>query len=165
MPTDPNDVLPGLPVPQEPKPLSDRPLRDELAETINKFIDYAHCDTAAADAIMQLLQERGHYLPGAPPAARILADAKSFAERLTLSNLALRIMAMLQGLTVETPETVPAKQWLLDYLDGKNHGPAGAPMLWPTRLPGLAYVLGQWGFEPTPTTPSWVARSLPHPAM
>lgn len=167
------EILPGLPVPEEPKPQPDRPLIDEINEVI--MLHYpsplAEGDQRVAavkeqaGAVMALLMERGHFLPGAPPAARILADAKSFAERLTLSNLALRCFAMLGALMVDTPETKPAKHWIVDYIDGKNHGPVGAPMLWPTHLPGMAKMLTDWGFEPTPTTPAYVARALPHPAM
>lgn len=118
------------------------------------------CVKGAAD-VMNLLVERGHYVPGAPPAAVILEDAKSFAERLTLSNLALRILNMLAWSTLQTPESKPARRWIDDYLEGKNHGPVGKPMLWPVRLPGMANLLRDWGFEPTPTIPQFVARSAP----
>jgi hypothetical protein len=148
---------------EAPPPQPDIPLRDEVRAMIAVF-DRADADQAA-DAIMQLLMERGHYMPGMPPARRILDDAKSFAERLTLSNLALRCFAMLGALLVETPETKPAKRWIIDYIEGKGHGPVGHPMLWPAKLPGLASMLTSWGFEPTPTTPPFVARSLPHPTQ
>jgi hypothetical protein len=117
------------------------------------------------DAVMQLLAERGHYLPGAPPAQKILEDAKSFAERLTLSNLALRLLNMLAWSNLETPESKPARRWLDDYLEGRNHGPAGRPMLWPMSLPGICKLMRDWGFEPTPTMPPFVARSLPNPGI
>lgn len=134
------------------------PLRQEIEEVIT-----GRADGAAADAVMQLLQDRGHFLPGCPPAAVILEDAKSFAERLTLSNLALRLLNMLAWSNVQTPETQPARQWLDDYLEGRNHGPVGKHMLWPTKLPGICHLLRQWGFEPTPTMPPYVTRSLPKP--
>lgn len=143
---------------QDPAPITPPPLRDEIAEVIT-----GRADEAAADAVMQLLHDRGHYLPGCPPAATILADAKQFAERLTLSNLALRLLNMLAWSTVQTPETKPARKWLDDYLEGKNHGPVGKPMLWPGRMPGIAHLLREWGFEPTPTMPPYVTRSLPKP--
>jgi hypothetical protein len=108
---------------------------------------------------------RGHYLPGAPPAQQILEDAKSFAERLTLTTLALRILNMLAWEAIQTPESKPARRWLDDYLEGKNHGPVGHPMLWPARLPGLAHLLTEWGFQPTPTRPAFVARVLPNPTV
>lgn len=114
-----------------------------------------------ADTIVALLTEQGHVVPGAPPAATILRDAKQFAEQLILSNLALRILSMLAWSHIETPETKPARRFIEDYLDGKNHGPAGKPMLWPAKMPGLAHMLRDWGFEPTPTLPPYVARSAP----
>lgn len=119
-----------------------------------------------ADAIVAMLIEAGHVIPGAPPAVQILEDAKSFAGRLTLSNLALRVLNMLAWSNVETPETKPARRWLEDYLEGKNHGPVGYPMLWPGRLPGLANMLRQWGFMPTiaqPDQASYVARAVAPP--
>lgn len=164
-------------------PTPDRPLRDEIAEVIygtsqecverpwdpewSTPSDLPVVNDAfdTADQVMNLLNERGHYLPGAPPAAVILQDAKTFAERLTLSNLALRAFAMLGSLSLDTPETQPAKRWIVDYIEGKNHGPVGYPMLWPAQLPGLAHMLREWGFEPTPTVPAYVARALPNPTM
>lgn len=146
-------------------------LRDEL---LTVLCDPGHAPTAdnpkgdrtlqewQRDAVMDLLVQRGHFLPGAPPAQRILDDAKSFAERLVLSNLALRILNMLAWSTIETPESKPARKWLEDYLEGRTHGPVGQPMLWPARLPGMAHLLRDWGFEPTPTMPPYVARSLPN---
>ena len=124
-------------------------------------IDQATRDQA--DAVMDLLTNTGHYLPGCPPAALILRDAKSFAERLTLSNLALRILNMLAWAAIETPESKPARKFIDDYLEGRNHGPVGHPMLWPGQLPGLAQLLRDWGFAPTvalPGQPSYVARNI-----
>jgi hypothetical protein len=118
-----------------------------------------------ADMIVHLLTERGHYLPGMPPTAQILHDAKTYAERLTLSNLALRVLNMLAWSTLETPESKPARKWIDDYLEGRNHGPVGRPMLWPARLPGMASLLRDWGFEPTPTTPAFVARTIKAPLV
>jgi hypothetical protein len=153
------------------EPQADAPipeLREELVRTIAEVaaasrIDTQGIESAAADAIMNLLNERGHYLPGCPPAQRILDDAKSFAERLTLSNLACRVLFMLAWSTIETPESRPARKWVEDYLEGRGHGPIGKPMLWPARLPGLAGLLREWGFEPSPSMPPYVARSLPNP--
>lgn len=150
-------------------PAPEKPLHEEIAATLlAQATGTAGPGEEAmarqqAGAVMQLLQDRGHYLPGAPPAQQILEDAKSFAERLVLSNLALRILNMLAWAKIETPETKPARQWIDDYLEGRNHGPVGKPMLWPARLPGMAHLLRSWGFEPTPTMPPFVARSLPNP--
>lgn len=152
-------------------PAPDVPLVDEIKDTLLRLrpsalaegeqIDQACRDQA--EAVMRLLMDRGHYLPGAPPAQRILEDAKSFAERLTLSNLTARIIAMLYTTAIETPESKPAKRWIDDYLEGRNHGPIGKPMLWPARLPGTAAMLRSWGFIPTPTMPPFVARQLANP--
>lgn len=136
-------------------------LRPSPGMTVEE-IDQATRDQA--DAVMALLVESGHYLPGAPPAATILQDAKSFAERLTLSNLALRILNMLAWSNIQTPETKPARKWIEDYLEGRRHGPVGQPMLWPSQLPGMAHLLRDWGFTPTialPGQPSYVARAIP----
>src|SRR3546814_14796677 len=102
-------------------------------------------DVCSSDLI---LNERGHYLPGAPCAQIILDDAKSFADRLTITTLALRLLNMLAFAHVHTPETAGARKWLDDYLEGKNHGPAGQPMLWPARTPGICALLAVWGFPP-----------------
>lgn len=154
-------------------PAPEVPLVQEITDTLLRLrpsalaegeqIDQACRDQA--DAVMALLEERGHVLPGAPPAQKILEDAKQFAMKLTLSNLALRILNMLAWSNVDTPESKPARRWLEDYLEGKNHGPVGYPMLWPGRLPGMANLLRQWGFVPTialPGQPSYVARALPN---
>lgn len=121
-----------------------------------------------ADAIVLLLESLGHVLPGAPPAQRIFNDAKRFHDQLTLTALALRILNMLAFNNVQTPETKPARKWIDDYLQGVNHGPAGQPMLWPGRLPGMAAMLRDWGFVPTialPGQPSYVARAQPNPTV
>lgn len=120
-------------------------------------------DETMTERIMSHLVETGHVVPGAPPASHILRDAQSFAERLTLSNLALRILNMLAFSSITTPETAGARRWIDDYLEGRNHGPVGHPMLWPGGLPGMAKLLGDWGFKPTiavPGSPSFVARAL-----
>jgi hypothetical protein len=133
---------------------------------LEEVVDQACRDQA--DAVVQLLIETGHVIPGAPPAEQILADAKSFAARLTLSNLALRILNMLAWSNVETPESKPARRWLEDYLEGKNHGPVGQPMLWPGKLPGLCHLLREWGFMPTIAQPgqaSYVARAVQAPRV
>lgn len=148
-------------------PKADQPipaLRDEIASKLAELGGGVNSRTAA-DAIMEILNERGHYLPGAPCAQIILDDAKSFADRLTITTLALRLLNMLAFAHVHTPETAGARKWLDDYLEGKNHGPAGKPMLWPARLPGICALLKDWGFQPTPTMPPWVARQLPNPGM
>jgi hypothetical protein len=164
-----------------PQP-ADHSLRDAIAEMIygtsqlsverpwppkveSPVLDDA-VDTA--DTIIAKLIETGHVIPGAPPAAQILEDAKSFAARLTLSNLALRILNMLAWSNVETPESKPARRWLEDYLEGKNHGPVGQPMLWPGQLPGLCHLLREWGFMPTIAVPgqaSYVARAVQAPRV
>lgn len=164
-----------------PQP-ADHSLRDAIAEIIygtsqesverpwppkgeSPVLDDA-VDTA--DTIIAKLIETGHVIPGAPPAAQILEDAKSFAARLTLSNLALRILNMLAWSNVETPESKPARRWLEDYLEGKNHGPVGQPMLWPGQLPGLCHLLREWGFMPTIAVPgqaSYVARAVEAPRI
>lgn len=147
------------------------PLIEEIktAITASLFPPLTHQEQKTVDAqaaaIMSKLMERGHYLPGAPCAQIILDDAKSFADRLTITTLALRLLNMLAFAHVHTPETKGARRWIDDYLEGKNHGPAGKPMLWPVKLPGICSLLREWGFEPTPTMPPWVARSLPNPGM
>lgn len=117
-----------------------------------------------ADAIMHLLNERGHYLPGCPPAAQILKDAEQFAGQFMLSMLCVRLLRMLNTRIV-TPETKGMERWLNDYIDGKNHGPVGKPMFWPGGLPGLAQQLRQWGYAPTDTRPQFVARAVQQPTI
>lgn len=167
-------------------PAPERPLRDELAEVIYgtsqesverpwdpewstpSDLPVVNDCFDTADLIIHLLQERGHVLLGAPPAAQIFADAKRFHDQLTLTALALRILNMLAFNNVQTPETKPARKWIDDYLQGVNHGPAGQPMLWPGRLPGMDAMLRDWGFQPTialPGRPSYVARALPNPTV
>lgn len=117
-----------------------------------------------AKAIMHLLNERGHYLPGCPPAAQILQDAQQFAGQFMLAMLCVRLLRMLNTRIV-TQETKPMERWLNDYIDGKNHGPVGKPMFWPQNLPGLAQQLRQWGYAPTETRPPFVARARPEALM
>lgn len=130
-------------------------LRDEILELLTTVQgDYP----LWADAIIHLLNERGHYLPGCPPAAQILKDAEQFAGQLMLSNLCVRLLRML-GTKIVTPETKPMERWLNDYIDGRNHGPLGKPMFWPQNLPGLCQQLRDWGFAPTATHPPFVSRA------
>lgn len=133
------------------------PLRDEILALMTGFEPDANDAKVATDAIMHLLNERGHYLPGCPPAAQILQDAQQFAGQFMLSLLAVRLLRMLNTKIV-TPETKGMERWLNDYIDGKNHGPIGKPMFWPSGLPGLADQLRKWGYMPTPTNPPYVAR-------
>jgi hypothetical protein len=137
-----------------------RPLRDEIRDTIASFEDWSHGPDQAADAILHLLNERGHYLPGAPPAEQILADAQQFAGQLSLALLVVRLLRALES-PIWTAERKPISLWLNEYIDGKNHGPVGKPMFWPSGLPGLASQLRQWGFQPTATHPPYVARVPP----
>lgn len=171
----------SAPAPEQP----DVPLRDEIArliyETSQESVEHPWDSMApdeespvlddaydTADLIVGLLTARGHVLPGAPPAQRILEDAKQFAAKLTLSNLALRVLNMLAFNEVQTPESRPARKWIEDYLLGVNHGPVGQPMLWPGKMPGMAAMLRDWGFVPTiaiPGQPSYVARAVPNPTV
>lgn len=131
--------------------LVDGPLIDECRENGKPYAD------AHADKIMELLHARGHVLPGCPAAAQILKDAQQFAGQYTLAVLCIRLLRMLNTRIV-TPETKGTEKWLNDYLDGRNHGPVGKPMLWPGGLVGLSDQLRQWGYQPTPTKPAFVAR-------
>jgi hypothetical protein len=157
-------------------PAPDVALADEIRDVLLNLRPHAPADVERidqacrdqADAVMALLVERGHVLPGAPPAQRILDDAKQFAMQLTLSNLALRVLNMLAFSNIQTPESKPARQWIDDYLEGRNHGPVGKPMLWPGKMPGMASLLRDWGFVPTiaaPGQPSYVARAMPNPTV
>lgn len=143
-----------------------RPLRDEIAETLRATVrfpsgsdagDAERATAQAADSIMHLLNERGHYLPGCPAASQILSDAQQFAGQLSLAMLVIRLLRILDT-KIETPESKGTRRWLTEYIDGKNHGPVGRPMLWPGGLPGLAGMLREWGYQPTPTRPQFVAR-------
>jgi hypothetical protein len=91
---------------------------------------------SVTDEIMALLIDTGHVLPGCPPAAKILEDAKTFHERLTLSNLALRCFAMLGSLSIATPETKPAKRW--------NHRHAGPAVIRGPRRAGTDQAMTDW---------------------
>lgn len=163
--TDPN----GLDEPAEAKA---PPLPEEVRDLLLAMrppagADAEQIDQAArdqADAIMHLLNERGHYLPGCPPAAQILKDAEQFAGQFMLSMLCVRLLRMLNTRIV-TQETKPMERWLTDYIDGKNHGPIGKPMFWPQNLPGLADQLRQWGYAPTETRPPFVARAVQRPTI
>lgn len=112
-----------------------------------------------ASAIVHLLAERGHYLPGCPPASQILKDAQQFAGQLMLAMLVIRLLRLL-GTKIVTPETKPTERWLTDYIEGRNHGPVGKPMFWPAGLPGLAGMLREWGYAPTATHPPFVSRAI-----
>lgn len=141
-----------------------RPLHDDLVALIRDQLgsndhDVSDWEKGFASAIMQLLNERGHYLPGCPPAEQILADARQFAEEVVLSKLTVRLLRMGRASGIMTPETKGMERWLNDYIDGRHHGPLGKPMLWPSGLKGLAGQLREWGFEPTATRPPFVARA------
>src|SRR3546814_16610131 len=110
-------------------------LRDEIAAKLADLGGGVNSRTAA-DAIMEILNERGHYLPGAPCAQIILDDAKSLADRLTIHTLALRLLNMLAFAHVQTPETTGARKWLDDHLEGQHPGPGGTPERGPARRPG-----------------------------
>lgn len=138
-----------------PSPLAEGPQR---ADAVAK-------QTAA---VMKVLVDEGHVVPGVPPLTRVLSDFKVTHDKLTLTTLALRILNMLAFTEIQTPESKPARKFIDDYLAGVNHGPAGEPMLWPGRLPGLANLLREWGFVPTialPGQPSFVARAAPPVAV
>jgi hypothetical protein len=157
-------------------PAPEVPLQDEITDLLlqlrpSALAEAEQIDQACRDqahAVMHLLHERGHVLPGAPPTQQILADAQQFAGQLILTKLALRILNMLAWSQLQTPESKPARKWIEDYIEGRNHGPAGKPMLWPAQLPGMAQMLRDWGFQPTvatPAQPSYVARVLTNPTV
>lgn len=138
------------------------PLRDEIRDLL--IATEMQRPEEIANAVTHLLNERGHYLPGCPPAAQILQDAQQFAGQFMLAMLCVRLLRMLNTRIV-TPETKGMERWLNDYIDGKNHGPVGKPMFWPGGLPGLAQQLRQWGYAPTDTRPQFVARARPESVM
>ena len=138
------------------------PLRDEIRDLL--IATEMQRPEEIANALTHLLNERGHYLPGCPPAAQILQDAQQFAGQFMLAMLCVRLLRMLNTRIV-TPETKGMERWLTDYIDGKNHGPVGKPMFWPGGLPGLAQQLRQWGYAPTETRPQFVARARPESMM
>lgn len=154
------DFLSGTAPAEQPETAEAGPpsLRDEILMLITQTtpLDPA-VSKVTADAIMHLLNERGHFMPGLPPASQILSDAQQFAAKFMLAVLAVRLLRMLDT-RIETPESKGMRRWLEDYLDGKNHGPIGKPMLWPSGLPGLADQMRKWGYMPTPTKPAFVAR-------
>lgn len=134
-------------------------LRDQLQMLIHQstVLD-PKAAQVTANAVMHLLSEEGHFMPGTPPARQILRDAQQFAGQYMLAVLCVRLLRMLDT-RIETPETKGMRRWLEDYLDGKNHGPIGKPMLWPSGLPGLAAQMREWGYQPTPTRPPYVTRA------
>lgn len=142
----------------DPQPDPVEALRTMLADALPGSHEDNTIDACIGRIVTGLI-ELGHVVPGMPPAARIVEDTRMFAEKLILSNLALKIVRMKILSRVQTPETLATVAWLRDYFDGKNHGPAGGPMLWPTTLPALCVNLREWGFIPTPGTPAYVARA------
>lgn len=134
---------------------ADADLRSKVREVI---LHHAGDPDVAAEEVIELLTAERHVLPGCPPAGQILEDARAFAAKLVLSNLCVRLLRMIDTKVV-TPETKGLRRWLNDYIDGRNHGPIGHSMLWPSGLPGLAAQLREWGFQPTPTRPPFVARN------
>lgn len=96
-----------------------------------------------------------------PPAPQIARDAQHFAERVILAELGCRLFrTLVLGNFVHT-ESPAAMTWLKDWIDGtlEGHGPLGGPMIWPEKLPFVAGLLRQWGFQPTPSLPPYVTRN------
>jgi hypothetical protein len=56
-------------------PAAEKPLAEEIRDVLAKLrpTDHVNVEKRCVDGIMQLLMDRGHYLPGAPPAQQILA--------------------------------------------------------------------------------------------
>lgn len=142
-------------------------LADELLTAIADPGSFPYPDNAkgdrtvsqwSRDAVMTLLVDSGHYLPGCPPARQVLKDAEQFAGQFMLALLCVRLLRMMNTRIV-TPESKGTEKWLNDYIDGRNHGPVGKPMFWPGGLPGLCDQLRQWGYGPTPTKPAFVCRA------
>jgi hypothetical protein len=123
--------------------------------------------SASVEALMSTLAEAGYIVPGGPPARQILADAQQFAERVILSELAVRLLRTLVLGNIIHPETPTALDWLKDWIDGtlEGHGPIGKPMIWPDRLPFIAGLMRQWGFQPTPSIPPYVTRQPQPPVI
>lgn len=153
----------------EPSPEAPPPLRDEIAELVKANLpalredgwkEESEASDQIASAVMHLLRERGHIIEGAPPARQILDDAQQFAAKLTLAMLCVRLVRVAAS-PIKTPESKAMERWLNDYLDGRNHGPIGKPMFWPSNLPGLCDQLRDWGFRPTDSRPKFVARMTP----
>lgn len=95
-----------------------------------------------------------------PPSFVIMADARRFYDRMTLAELAVRLFRTLILGKIIVEDTPAAMDWLKDWIDGthRGHGPIGNPMVWPDRLTFVANLLREWGFQPTPTLPPYVAK-------
>lgn len=96
-----------------------------------------------------------------PPSPQVARDAQHFAERLILAELSTRLFRVLVLGNIILPDSPAAMDWLRDWIDGnlEGHGPMGSgPMIWPDRIPSVVSLLRQWGFQPTPTVPPYVAR-------
>lgn len=143
-----DDALPELPM-------------DTLRRQLLASIDHGdHGDhEGGVTALLSVLEKGGWIIPGVPPVTQVLADAKQYADELLLAKLVARFFRVLILGAVVIPETPQAMDWLRDYIDGnhKIHGPLGKPMIWPDRLPMVAQLLREWGFQPTPTQPPYVS--------
>lgn len=95
-----------------------------------------------------------------PPTPVMRDDTRTFAERVILAELVVRIFRaqVLSGIvTAETPRVMA---WLKDWIDGTDkHGPIGNALLWPDHLPGLAAQLTHWGFIRSPGRLGYVMRA------
>lgn len=103
-----------------------------------------------------------------PPATQIAKDAQHFAERVILAELGVRLFRVLVLGNFVHADTPAAMDWLRDWVDGnlEGHGPMGSgPMIWPDRIPFVAALLRQWGFQPTPTVPPYVMRQPGGPGV
>jgi hypothetical protein len=117
--------------------------------------------TAKAAEVVDLLVDKGHVVPHAAPARKLLTDAQTFAERTVLAELVVRLFRtlVLGGIVLE--DTPKAMSWLKSFIDGdqRNHGPLGAgPMMWPDHLPTVCGLLIKWGFMRTPGQPGYVFK-------
>ena len=103
-----------------------------------------------------------------PPVTQVAKDAQHFAERLILAELAVRLFRVLVLGNIVITDSPAAMDWLRDWIDGtyEGHGPMGSgPMVWPENLTVVCGLLRQWGFQPTPTMPAYVARRPVGPAV
>lgn len=99
-----------------------------------------HVNRAPTEVELRMYAE----LPATPTMFR---DAQSYAERMVLAELVVRLFRfyILGGIVL--PDSPAAMDWLKTFIDGNGHGPLGyGPLRWPSMVPSAQTALDRWGF-------------------
>lgn len=130
---------------ESPTPILDLPPEPLTLTTLSLYSNRTGGVVAFSRPVTPEEEAAMRVLPCSPGLAD---DLDILLDRAQLLEIAVRLWRHFEAGGIITSETATFKIWLRDWVDGRNHGPLGCAMLWPTGMPQTAALLREWGFGP-----------------